>query len=122
MGSHWVISELHGRTINHFAYLSPTEKFHAVVFARSVDAYMNRFEDCFRFMIIQVTYRNFEVYLSDIPKHGCEHFKSWLSSNLSVSLDIEKKFELDINVLAEGKSIKQGKNTYFIQQIDSDQF
>ncbi|KPQ30431.1 MAG: hypothetical protein HLUCCX14_02420 [Marinobacter excellens HL-55] len=117
LGSQWVIKELHGRTINQFAYLSPTEKFHAVVFARAVDAYMSLFGDCFRFMVRQTNYCSFDFYLSETPSQGSEHFKAWLGSELRDKLALDSDIELEMSFFLGEGWMEKDKYTYFIQDL-----
>lgn len=117
LGSQWVIKELHGRTMNQFAYLNPAEKFHAVVFARAVDAYMSLFGDCFRFMVRQTNYCGFDFYLSETPSQGSEHFKAWLGLELRKKLALDDDVELEFNIFTGDQLMKKSKYTYFLQDL-----
>lgn len=115
LGSTWTIDELRGRTVQQFAYVNPDQKFHAVVFSRALNAYMDRTGDCFRFTIIQTGYGEFQVYVSNIPSLDREDLEAFLKSDLQSRLLLREHFKIQVEVHEGGMG--EGKHTYFIQNI-----
>lgn len=61
LGSTEVVHQLEGRSINRFAYLSKSEKFHALEFARAMDRYQSLSGEVFEFTVYQYQYGRFEL-------------------------------------------------------------
>lgn len=114
LGGAWYVDELEGRSINRFAYISETEKFHSVRFAQIVNAYQKQFDDSFSFTVGQENYGCFTVSTSPRPRHGAghlvEYIKAELESELGKSLSIEA---------ARAWALQDGeKRGYFLQRME----
>ena len=115
LGSRFSIEELRGRTAQQFAYINPEQKFHAVVFGRALNTYMEQTGDCFKFTIVQVGYSEFDLYVSETPMRGLEDLRLFLKSNLKTGLSLTD--HLEIRVLVNDDGFSEGKHTYFIQKL-----
>ncbi len=115
LGSNLMIGELLGRTVEQFAYINPGQKFHAVIFGRALNAYMEKTGDCLRFTIIQVDYSEFNVYVSEPPILGIRDLELFLQSNLRNSLSL--KDHVIVRVIIDDRRLDEGKHTYFIQNL-----
>ncbi|WP_370232332.1 CoF synthetase [Marinobacter nauticus] len=115
LGSTCSIEELRGRTAQQFAYINPEQKFHAVVFGRALNTYMEQTGDCFKFTIVQVGYSEFNLYVSEPTMRGLEDLRLFLKSNLKTGLSLTD--HLEIRVLVNGDGFSEGKHTYFIQKL-----
>ncbi|MCW9010009.1 CoF synthetase [Marinobacter sp.] len=115
LGSMCSIEELRGRTAQQFAYINPEQKFHAVVFGRALNTYMEQTGDCFKFTIVQVGYSEFDLYVSEPPMRGLEDLRLFLKSNLKTGLSLTD--HLEIQVLVNDDGFSEGKHTYFIQKL-----
>jgi len=118
LGGTRVIEELQGRTAQQFAYLTPEHKFHAVVFGRALDAYMNEFHECFKFTVSQTEMGEFQLYVSSSPSHGTDHLKNWV--NLELRAQLNEQLDLIRTVNAGEDVMRNGKHTYFFQDLDID--
>lgn len=115
LGSMCSIEELRGRTAQQFAYINPEQKFHAVVFGRALNTYMERTGDCFKFTVSQIDYGEFEICISIDPILGQEDFNSFLKDYLKCSLSLREEFIIKV-VVREDRAA-EGKHTYFIQSL-----
>jgi len=68
-------------------------------------------------MIRQTNYRSFDLYLSETPRQGSEHFKVWLGSELRAKLALDDDVELEFNIYTGDQLMKKGKHTYFLQDL-----
>ncbi len=116
LGDARVIEELQGRTAQQFAYLTPEHKFHAVVFGRALDAYMNEFHECFKFTVSQTEMGEFQLYVSSNPLRGADHLKNWV--NLELRAQLNEQQDLITTVNAGEDLMRSGKHTYFFQDLD----
>ncbi|WP_227501266.1 hypothetical protein [Marinobacter sp. EVN1] len=119
LGSEWVIDELRGRSIHQFAYLSPSEKFHAVVFGRAIDRYMSAYGEHFMFNVRQLDYARFVICVSEAPGRGLNHFEVNVIAELRELLSVDDEFGLDLSVRVDEDVFGKGghKYTYFFQDL-----
>ena len=109
LGANKEINSLEGRTINQFALISPTERFHAVEFGHVVDHYQKREQDYFQFKIKQTGYCQFLLECNPEPING--------SRALAYHIEHEIKYQLgctiEVGTTKEPFS-EENKFTYFV--------
>lgn len=113
LGDSKIIDELRGRSAHQFAFLGPDMKFHAVVFGRLIDRYMDEFDDCFNFYIRQLDLCAFEIFLSRRPNRGGEYFSDWLKKEMINYFNISEGFSFSIHAKIDSGRFHGSKNTYF---------
>ena len=113
LGDTKIIEELRGRSAKQFAFLGPDMKFHAVVFGRLIDKYMNEFNDCFNFYIRQLDIYTFEIFLSRRPERGGEYFSVWLKKEMINYFNIPEDLGFSVRAIIGGGRFNKSKNTYF---------
>jgi len=113
LGDTKIIEELRGRSAKQFAFLGPDMKFHAVVFGRLIDKYMNEFNDCFNFYIRQLDIYTFEIFLSRRPERGGEYFSVWLKKEMINYFNIPEDLGFSVRAIIDGGRFNKSKNTYF---------
>ncbi|AMQ87232.1 phenylacetate--CoA ligase family protein [Marinobacter sp. LQ44] len=116
LGDTKTIDELRGRTAQQFAYLTVDHKFHAVVFGRALDAYMNAFDECFKFTVSQSELGSFQLFVSIEPSRGADHLKEWVNLELRSQLNVQQN--LIMTVVVGEAFMRKGKHTYFFLDMD----
>ncbi|MAL97806.1 MAG: CoF synthetase, partial [Alteromonadaceae bacterium] len=90
LGASECLTAIEGRSINRFAFVSATEKFHAVEFARAMDSYFEDKNVQFRFCVEQVDNNVFNVLVpSDFGIDQAEltrHIRNEISRNTGFTI------------------------------------
>lgn len=117
LGSDVYLEEINGRSINGIAFSKTGDPFHSVEFARAIEAYMEFYQERFKFRIVQKELDGFSIGVSPCPKMGEEHLTGYLTEAIRKNTGFEVVFEIDHDFLA-GKS--HAKKCYFIQLMELD--
>jgi len=117
LGSEVCLEEINGRSINGIAFSKTGNPFHSVQFARAIEAYMEKYQEWFKFRIVQKEFGRFVVGTSQNPKMGKEHLIRYLTEAIRKSSSFEVVFEIDHDFEVD-KS--HGKKCYFIQLMELD--
>lgn len=117
LGSSKYIDRLEGRSINRFAYISESEKFHASEFANLIDDYQKEYHEIFRFRIEQRSYANFLLSIYPCPSSGVKYLKNYISHSLYKKYHREIIVDVDIAPSSTSLNTKGG---YFIQNLKNE--
>ncbi|MDL0429720.1 CoF synthetase [Marinobacter sp. TBZ242] len=105
---------LEGRSINRFAFVTRSDKFHSVAFADELDAYMKKESVIFGFVVLQKDYGVFEIALNTHSLDGLESIEEYVANA------IEKRTGFKISVCCTiDNNPFYGKKGYFVQNIHS---
>ncbi|TDT39473.1 phenylacetate-CoA ligase [Halospina denitrificans] len=116
LGSFKYIDQLEGRSINRFAYLSESEKFHSSEFANLIDDYQKEHNEIFRFRIEQRSHAKFLLSVYPCPSTGAKHLKEYICDSLYKKYNC--KIILSVDMAPTSKSLNT-KSGYFIQNLNN---
>lgn len=110
LGSSITLTEIEGRSINRFAFVSDTEKFHAVEFARALDSYFSKVNVQFRFCVEQVDFGEFRLLTPpDSPVNQAE-----LAEHVRDEIRMTTGYWI---TLSSGALLPGSKTHYFVNNL-----